>query len=173
MIRTLGLNARLPVLMGPSPFYLTPGTAISEKFPKPREADIFKSRLTALALETDQCRREDLYTLFVTTRIINFFKGLRMKEEVSSLQEALKAARDQGKRSALGADLFEKLLAEGHLYAATSQGYQRLSRFRSELFLALWAGLDHIITQEGKLIRITPLKRPSFEKYPFPQGNIQ
>jgi radical SAM superfamily enzyme YgiQ (UPF0313 family) len=154
MIRTMHLNAKLPVLMGASPFYLTPGTPISEKFPKPTEADIFKSRLTALALETDHFRREDIYTLFVTARIINFFKGLHLDEASSGLNKALKTAGNQSQRSALGAALFERLLTEGRLYAATPEGYRPLTRFRSELFVTLWTGLDQIKTQEGKIIQI-------------------
>lgn len=155
MIRTLSLNVRLPVLLGASPFYLTPGTRIAEKFPEPTEADIFKSRLTALAVETDDFQREDIYTLFAATRIINFFKGLRFDKEGISLQEALRIAREGGKRSALGAELFERLLTEGRLYAAAKEGCRELPRFKSEVFFALWSRLDHIKTQEGKVINLS------------------
>ena len=39
-------------------------------------SDFVKARLTALAIETDNFNRDDIYTLFVTTRILNFLKGL-------------------------------------------------------------------------------------------------
>ena len=154
MIRTLRLNSRLPVLLGASPFYLTPRTPIAQRFPEQTEADIFKSRLTALGPGTDRCKREDLYTLFVTTRIINFFKGISFEDHSIDLEEALKIARTKGKRSAVGAELFEKLLAEGRLYAATREGFKPLSRFRSEVFFSLWSKVDFINTQEGRIIRI-------------------
>ncbi|MBA4394140.1 MAG: B12-binding domain-containing radical SAM protein, partial [Desulfobacca sp.] len=96
MVRTLCLNAELPVLLGASPFYLTPGTPISGRFSKPTEEDIFKARLTAMAIESDHFQREELYTLFVTTRIINFIKGLRFEDDSLRIEEALRLAREQG-----------------------------------------------------------------------------
>jgi radical SAM superfamily enzyme YgiQ (UPF0313 family) len=155
MILTLCLNARLPVLLGASPFYLTPGTSIAEKFPEPTEADIYKSRLTAMAVETADFKRGELYTLFVATRVINFFKGLRFEEDQISLEEAIRTARKGGKRPALGADLFERIFAESRLYAATKEGYRILPRFKSGVFFDLWSRLDHIKTQEGKIIKTT------------------
>jgi len=152
MIRTLCLNSQLPVLLGASPFYLTPNTSIAQMFPDPTEEDIFKARLTALAVETNLFKREDIYTLFVVTRIINFFKGLRFDNDLIDLKEALKIARNEGERSTLGAEFFEKLLQEGRLYAATKEDYKPLSRFNAGLFFNFWARLDFIKTQKGKII---------------------
>jgi radical SAM superfamily enzyme YgiQ (UPF0313 family) len=153
MIQTLCLNSQLPVLVGASPFYLTPNTPMAQMFPDPTEDDIFKARLTALAVESDLFEREDIYTLFVVTRIINFFKGLRFENESVGLEEALNIARNRGKRSTLGAELFEMLLKEGRLYAATREGYNPLPRFNPDLFFTFWARLDIIKTQEGKIIK--------------------
>ena len=77
MIQTLAFNARLPVLLGASPFYRTPASPIARGLDLTEE-DYVKARLTAMAVETDEFRREDIYTLFITTRIINFLKGLRL-----------------------------------------------------------------------------------------------
>ncbi len=99
MIRTLRLNSRLPVLLGASPFYLTPRTPIAQKFPEQTEEDIFKSRLTALGLETDGVKREDIFTLFVATRIINFFKGISFEDHSIDLEEALTDSPKQGQES--------------------------------------------------------------------------
>ncbi len=74
MIQTLAFNARLPVLLGASPFYRTPASPIARGL-ELSERDYIRARLTAMAVETDGFRREDLYTLFATTRIINFLKG--------------------------------------------------------------------------------------------------
>ncbi|HWP49337.1 MAG TPA: radical SAM protein [Candidatus Limnocylindrales bacterium] len=152
MVQTLSFAARLPVLLGASMFYLTPNSPIAKGFPEPAEEDIFKSRLTAMAIESKQFRREDIYTLFITTRIINFIKGIQFEGNSLTLGEALDKARSQGKRSALGADLLEKLLTEQRLYAATGHGLKLLPRFKSELFFRVWSNLDQIGTQEGKTI---------------------
>ncbi len=153
MVWTLGLNARLPVLLGASPFYLTPGTAIARKFPEPSGTDLFKSRLTAMAIETADFKREELYTLFVVTRIINFFKGLKFDQEALTLREGLNTARKMGGRPARGAELFERLLTEGRLYAATREGFRLLPRFKPDLFSDLWSRLEYIKTLEGKIIK--------------------
>lgn len=159
MIRTLRFNTRLPVLLGPSPFYATPGTVLAGTLPEATDTDIFKARLTALAVESEACRREDLYTLFVTTRIINFLKGLMVQREVVPLGEALETGRSQGKRTALGADLLERLLTEGRLYAATREGLMPLPRFKAGLFFTFWDGLDRIRTCQGKILQISPRRR--------------
>ncbi len=75
MIQTLAFNARLPVLLGASPFYQTPNSPIARGL-ELNESDFIKARLTALAIETKGFSRDDIYTLFVTTRIVNFLKGL-------------------------------------------------------------------------------------------------
>ena len=69
MIQTLAFNARLPVLLGASPFYQTPNSPIARGL-ELTEGDFIKARLTALAIETDHFKRDDIYTLFVTTRIV-------------------------------------------------------------------------------------------------------
>ena len=98
MIRTLLLNSRLPVLLGASPFYLTPGTAIAQKVPKQTETDLVRSRLTALGLETDHIKREDIYTLFMITRIINFFKGLRFARNRAQSGRSLRNGSEPGEK---------------------------------------------------------------------------
>ena len=75
MIHTMAILAGLPVLIGVSIFYLSPGCPMTREFAPMTESDIFKSRSTAMAIETDHFCRDDLYTLFITARIINFIKG--------------------------------------------------------------------------------------------------
>src|SRR4030095_2335257 len=82
MIQTLAFNARLPVLLGASPFYRTPNSPIARGLHL-NEADFVKARLTALAIETENFSRDDIYTLFVTTRIINFLKGVPISGHAS------------------------------------------------------------------------------------------
>jgi len=152
MVDTMALMASLPVLIGASIFYLTPGCPIAGEFPEMTESDIFKSRSTAMAIETDQFRRDDLYTLFITARIINSLKGLRLKGNKATLQDALMAAEQGGHREKLGAQLLRKLLDERRLYAATKGGLELLPRFRADIFLKVWTKSKSVRTQHGDLI---------------------
>jgi radical SAM superfamily enzyme YgiQ (UPF0313 family) len=154
MVKTLLFNARLPVLLGASPFYLIPHSPIARRFDKPSETDIYKARLTAMAIETKDFKREDIYTLLVTTRILNFLKGLSFRSKKISLSKALAVAEKQDARSATGVQVFRKLFAEKTLYAAASKGLEPLPRFKPALFFQLWRKLDNIKTQEDKAIRI-------------------
>ena len=156
MINTMALMASLPVLIGASIFYLTPGCPIAQEFPEMAESDIFKGRSTAMAIETDPFRRDDLYTLFITARIINFLKGLRLPEKKVSLQEALNEAENAGHREKLGAQILQKLLNEKRLYAATKGGLELLPRFRAELFREVWMNSQSVRTLRGALIDLSP-----------------
>ncbi|MFH1799736.1 MAG: radical SAM protein [Candidatus Omnitrophota bacterium] len=148
MIKTLLFNAKLPVLLGASPFYLTPHSPIARRFGGPSETDIYKARLTAMAIETKDFKREDLYTLLITTRILNFLKGLLFHSKEITLSKALAIAKKQDARSAMGSRILRKLLREKILYAATPKGFEPLPRFKPGLFFQLWQKLDIIKTRE-------------------------
>ena len=154
MVDTMALVVSLPVLIGAAIFYLTPGCPISQQFPEMAESDIFKARSTAMAIETDQFHRDDLYTLFITARIINFLKGLQLKGKTVSLQDALIEADNAGHREKLGAQILQKLLNEGRLCAATKGGLEILPRFRAEIFLKVWTKSKSVRTQRGDLIEL-------------------
>jgi radical SAM superfamily enzyme YgiQ (UPF0313 family) len=155
MVGTMALMAILPVLIGASIFYLTPGCPIAQEFPEMTESDIFKARSTAMAVETDQFHRDDLYTLFITARIINFLKGLRLKEKKVSLQEALSEAGKAGHREKLGAQILQKLLNEKRLYAATKGGLELLPAFRPDVFMKVWIKSRSVRTLRGTLIDLS------------------
>ena len=152
MIYTLVLNAGLPVLIGASIFYLTPNSPIAKDFPPRTDTDLLTSRSTAMAIETPQCTRDDLFTLFLTARIINFLKGLTLPESSTPLSHALRDAEHQGGRTALGVAVFRKLFEDHTLYAVTGKAWQRIQRFRPDLFFRVWSRLQRICTQEGKFI---------------------
>jgi hypothetical protein len=155
MTATMAIMAALPVLMGVSIFYLTPGCAMADDFPCMTESDILKSRSTAMAIETDQFRRDDLYTLFITARIINFIKGIETGKKRTTFMDALDTAAGQGKRAKTGAELLRRIFEEKVLYAATKIGLRPLPRFKTELFLKVWNGLNSIMTQDGAIIDIS------------------
>jgi radical SAM superfamily enzyme YgiQ (UPF0313 family) len=155
MVSTMSLMASLPVLIGASIFYLTPGCPIAAEFPEMTEIDIFKARSTAMAIETDQFQRDDLYTLFITARIINFLKGLRLEGEKVSLQDALRAAEQAGRRVKLGAQILRRLLDERRLSAATKGGLEPLPRFKADIFLKVWTKSQIVRTQAGSQINLS------------------
>ena len=100
MIQTLAFNARLPVLLGASPFYRTPDAPIA-RGTRSHRADYVRARLTAMAIETDAFSRDEIYTLFVTTRIINFLKGLSLSSSTDLETLVNSAASRRERKSAL------------------------------------------------------------------------
>ncbi|MBN2468761.1 MAG: B12-binding domain-containing radical SAM protein [Deltaproteobacteria bacterium] len=154
MVQTLSFSARLPVLLGASPFYLCPRTPAAEFFPPLGERDIFRARLTAMGMDLPECTKEEVYTLFITTRIINFLKGIPFEDTEIPLTTALEIARTRGTRSGTGVEIFERLVAEKQLFAATKQGFKPLPKFKVPLFFDVWSTLDRIGTQTNKTIAI-------------------
>jgi radical SAM superfamily enzyme YgiQ (UPF0313 family) len=152
MVNTMALMATLPVLIGASIFYLTPGCPIAKEFPNMTDVDIFKSRSTAMAIETDHFCRDDLYTLFITARIINFLKRLRLHTEKTPFQVALHEAAELGTREKLGAEILEKLLHEKRLCASTKKGFELLPRFKADLFMKVWTKARSVLTLHGGFI---------------------
>ncbi|OKY73913.1 MAG: hypothetical protein BM485_16715 [Desulfobulbaceae bacterium DB1] len=153
MCAGLAFLARLPVLIGVSVFYLTPGAPIATEFPPMTETDFFLARSSAMAVTSAQCSRDALYTLFLSARIINFLKGLRLPAETTTLAQVL-AMTPTDERTSQGIALLNRLFAEGKLHAATRQGYALLPRFDFTLFLQCWERIDAICTQQGKWIRV-------------------
>jgi radical SAM superfamily enzyme YgiQ (UPF0313 family) len=151
MVSTLVFCARLPVLLGASPFYLTPGTALSECFPPLSGDDIIRARLTALGIETQDFSRDDVYTLFVATRIINFLKGFSFAQASRSLDEIL-AEESPGERENAGKIILRRLLEERQMYGWTKEGFAKLERFKSPLFEQIWNSLNTICTVQGGII---------------------
>ncbi len=137
MVQTLVFAARLPVLLGASPFYLTPGSPIQRQLGvELTEADYFRARLTAMAWEGRDFTRDDVYTLLVTTRIVNF---LKTRGRIS-------------RRRRLGEELLATLLSNGELQAASGRSRRPLARFRSELFFDVWKQLEYVTDLEGRRI---------------------
>jgi hypothetical protein len=151
MVQTLAFNARLPVLLGASPFYQTPNAPIARGRAL-AEADFITARLTAFAIETDQFRRVDLYTLLVTTRIVNFLKGLPL-EGAHTLEELLQ--RPWGTpRTRIGLELLRKLGTAGRLCFWTGSQMIPNRHFNTELFCRVLAAAGVIKCQSGATIAL-------------------
>jgi radical SAM superfamily enzyme YgiQ (UPF0313 family) len=146
MIQTLAFNSRLPVLLGASPFYRTPASPIARGLDFTEE-DYVKARLTAMAVETDEFRREDIYTLFIATRIINFLKGLRL-----SASTALLDCSWSDDRTRIGFELLRLLRETNRLYFRTTKGLLVNQKFKPEIFFRVLQQAGVIGCQNGQRI---------------------
>jgi len=149
MIQTLAFNARLPVLLGASPFYRTPVSPIAHGLDL-KEEDYVKARLTAMAVETNEFCREDLYTLFIATRVINFLKGLRLSASMDV--NALLDCSWSDNRTCIGFDLLRLLRETNRLYFWTTKGLLENKKFEPEVFFRVLQQAGVIGCQNGQRI---------------------
>jgi hypothetical protein len=163
MAQTLAFNARLPVLLGASPFYMTPDAPIGSGI-EFSEEDYIKARLTAMANIGGGFEREDIYTLFVATRIINFLKGLPLQGR-AALADLLKRSWREG-RTEIGIQLLRRLAEEQTLYFATKRRLVANEKFNSALFFRVLAETKVIGCLNGASIDVNngfELRVPGFE----------
>lgn len=153
MIQTLAFNARLPVLLGASPYYQTPNAPIARGLPLTEE-DYIKARLTAMAIETDAFSRDDIYTLFVTTRILNFLKGLPLR--ASTEFSDLLCTEWKDTRTEAGFELLQRFAETQRLYFWSKQGLVENRYFNGALFLRVIAETKLITGKNGASIHIKP-----------------
>jgi radical SAM superfamily enzyme YgiQ (UPF0313 family) len=151
MLQTLAFNARLPVLLGASPFYLTPEAPIARGLSF-ADHDYVKARLTTMAVETEAFRREDIYTLFITTRIINFLKGLPMTSS-ADLTELLHQPWNDP-RTRIGFELLNAFAETHRLYLWTKHGLVENKRFKPELLIRVVSEAAEIGCQNGEKISV-------------------
>lgn len=161
MIQTLAFNARLPVLLGASPFYRTPNSPIAHGV-KLGESDLVKARLTALAIETGCFSRDDIYTLFVATRILNFLKGLPLAGD-TTLDDLLRCSPSD-RRAAIGLELLDLLLRTGRLFFASRAERVENRHFRAEIFYKVMAQVRRIACRNGRYIDVGNLRAARHER---------
>jgi radical SAM superfamily enzyme YgiQ (UPF0313 family) len=149
MIQTLAFNARLPVLLGASPFYRTPASPIARGLDFTEE-DYVKARLTAMTVETDEFRREDIYSLFITTRVINFLKGIPLTSSID-LTELLHLPWTS-QRTRIGFELLRLLQETNRLYFWTTKGLRENEKFEPEIFFRVLQQTGVIGCQNGQRI---------------------
>ncbi|HYY25657.1 MAG TPA: hypothetical protein VE689_09215, partial [Candidatus Udaeobacter sp.] len=158
---TLAFNARLPVLLGASPFYRTPASPIAHGLSL-SEVDYVKARLTAMAVETDEFTRDDIYTLFITTRIINFLKGQPLTSS-ANLTDLLDRPWTEP-RTRIGFELLKTLAETGRLYFWTKQGLVENKKFKPEIVGRVLSEAGQIACQNGNTISVGKFARR------FPEG---
>ncbi|HWP56679.1 MAG TPA: radical SAM protein [Candidatus Acidoferrales bacterium] len=156
MIHTLAFNARLPVLLGASLFYLTPDAPIARGFHF-AEDDYLRARLTAMAIEGEGFQREDLYTLFVTTRIINFLKRLPLPQS-ADLTDLLDQAWSD-RRTRIGFELLKLLARTQRLYFWTRNGLVENVKFIPAVCARVLAAAGQIACLNGQEISVVRYAR--------------
>jgi hypothetical protein len=88
----------------------------------------------------------------VTTRVINFLKGLAVAGPVSIAELMARAWPDT--RTRLGFELLSKLRETGRLYAATGPVWVLNRRFKSDVLRRVFDQADAISTQTGQTIHV-------------------
>ncbi len=151
MIQTLAFNARLPVLLGASPFYRTPNSPIARGLDL-TETDFVQARLTALAIETEHFQRDDIYTLFVTTRIINFLKGLPVAGSASVEELIHQSWLDP--RASIGFAILEGLGQNTPMRLCTKTGMVENARFKTSLLIDVLSCAKQIMCQSSSYIDV-------------------
>jgi radical SAM superfamily enzyme YgiQ (UPF0313 family) len=151
MLQTLAFNARLPVLLGASPFYRTPDAPIARGL-NLTEEDFVRARLTALAVETENFRREDIYTLLVVTRIINFLKGLPLQDS-AELTDLLNSPWTDP-RVGIGFELLKRAARSHRFFFWSKAGSIENTNFRMEILRRVLADAGVIVCQNRKQIRL-------------------
>jgi radical SAM superfamily enzyme YgiQ (UPF0313 family) len=155
MIQTLAFNARLPVLLGASPFYRTPNSPIARGI-NLTDSDYIRARLTAMAIETNEFGRDDIYTLFVATRIINFLKGLQLSSDADLMDLMNRSWSDP--RTRIGFELLY-LLMETRLFFWTRQGFVENRHFKTYLMWRVFAEAGFITYRNGNRIDVRTFTR--------------
>jgi radical SAM superfamily enzyme YgiQ (UPF0313 family) len=151
MMQTLAFNACLPVLLGASPFYRTPASPIAHSL-ELNETDYVQARLTAIAIETEEFKRDEIYTLFIVTRIINFLKGLPLTSSADLME--LVHRRWTERRTRIGFELLKTFVETNRLYFWTKQGFVENKKFKPELLWRALCEAGEIGCQNGMTISL-------------------
>ncbi len=160
MIETLAFLARHPLLIGVSIFYLTPGAPVAQGFPEMSPADFFRSRSTAMAIESPGCTRDDLFTLFISARIFNFVKGISSGGRELTLTDFFARSGGVEPRIRRGFSLLEELLLNHRLHASCNGVFHEVARFNASLFFRVWNRVGRLSTQDGGAVILSFIDHP-------------
>jgi hypothetical protein len=105
-----------------------------------------------MAIETEEFSRDDIYTLFVTTRIINFLKGLPLRTS-TELTDLLRCEWNDTRTQA-GFELLKRLAETQKLYFWSKQGLVENRHFNSAVYLRVLAETQFIRCQNGASIHV-------------------
>jgi tRNA A37 methylthiotransferase MiaB len=152
MIDTMIFASHLPVLLGLSPFYLTPGTPLAADYPPLSAEEMICSRSSALGYKGTGHDRDDLYTLVVAGRIVNFLKDLKFAGAEASIKSLLGRSENETGRIRSALHLLKILIEQRVLFADTAEGPKPQKKFKVNLFFDLWQKLEYITTRSQQRI---------------------
>ena len=134
MLESILFLSELPVLIGPSFFYLVPNTPIFDACELSAEilSDKRTFRSSYMPFKTDNFNRRDLVTLFRITRIINFHKALPSYEKQYSIHDSVISLSNDTKgfeiQQQTGLALIELLKSESIIY-----GLKKIDQYSYEI----------------------------------------
>ncbi len=151
MIETLQFLAGLPVVIGVSPFYLTPGMPIASRVESPLP-DWVAGRLTSLGAISSPEEREVVYTLFIVARMVNFLKNVKVTEQKISLNELLEEKEMWRGREAIGREILERLTKGKGMFGFDGHEFVPLPKFRRDVFEYFRDNLRFVRRTDGGIV---------------------
>ncbi|OFZ49126.1 MAG: hypothetical protein A2381_16135 [Bdellovibrionales bacterium RIFOXYB1_FULL_37_110] len=151
MIETLSFMASLPVLIGASIFYLIKDTGIEKRFPVTSVQEIKLGRLTSIYQKNYPFNQSDIFTLFITTRIINFLKSGFCQKGQINLSDLLQLKSLDG-RPQIGMEQLRSIIFGSGYYIHNKKGKTPVNTFNSNLFRNILKTMPTIMAQDGQII---------------------
>lgn len=158
MIEGLAYLAGLPVVIGVSPFYVTPKMAVGQNLQLKKFPSWVYGRLTTLGATDDETRRPAIFTLFIIARIVNFLKEIPFDAKQIHLQELLQSRHRFDRRTFLGLEILERLLKEQQFYVFDGREFQRQPLFNVEIFKRFQQKCPSITRIDGGKVHLGQLK---------------
>ncbi len=134
MIEGLAYLASLPVVIGVSPFYVTPKMAVGQKLQLKKFPSWVYGRLTSLGATDDEPKRQAIFTLFILARMVNFLKEIPVEATSIHLQELIQSPHCFDRRTSLGLEILERLLKEQKFYVFDGKAFHHQPLFNMEIF---------------------------------------
>ncbi|MBF0359417.1 MAG: B12-binding domain-containing radical SAM protein [Oligoflexia bacterium] len=152
ILESIKLLTISPLLIGASIFYLNPGSAIGRETDTDLDTDTgFESRSTSLQFETSILSRNQMHTLFIAVRIINFIKGLKIDREKETKLSVLLTTKNYyaDPRANIGFKILDKLFSEKKMYLYNKNTLSLRDNFCILTFSKLWNEIEFVQTQSG------------------------
>ena len=154
VLSSLEALASMPVLLGVSPFYATPGMELTREIQFRRET-LMRGRLTAME-PADAFHREDLHAIFVSVRILNFLKSAPVG--TTGLCGAMGALSLRDQKSREGVNILDHYFKTGMFCTLDHTGKLVPRRGLSSLLDRILSRIRIIRGREGQEIHFPPIR---------------
>ena len=152
MLETLALQARLPVIIGASPFYLIPNSPMARQLGVSGYLPSEQQLLVRLSTLTNACSsisRSQLYTLFMITRMLNFLKSLPFPDGAHYQQWIYQDHPSLPSRSQIGCQQLQRLAQERVLYFVCLPTWKPNEQFMVNMWEEFISQLEFIQSPSG------------------------